>query len=70
MKQLNDFTRIEDACDLPRQDILEILNVTDRAMQNWRAGRNDPPQSTVLLLKAIGEKQISLEWLVNAMQEI
>jgi hypothetical protein len=46
-------------------DVAVLMGVTRRTPQLWLAGRNPIPQSCALVLLALLDNKVTLEWLVD-----
>lgn len=46
-------------------DVAVLMGVTRRTPQLWLAGHNPIPQSCALVLLALLDNKVSLEWLVD-----
>jgi hypothetical protein len=57
------FNRLVEASGVSTTDLSVLANVTPRAAQLWRAGRQSPPQSLVLILTMLAAGLITLDWL-------
>ena len=57
------FNRLVEAARVSTTDLAIIAGVTPRAAQLWRAGKQYPPQSLVLILTMLRDKLVTLEWL-------
>lgn len=47
------------------QDLSLLMGVTRRTAQLWASGSSPIPQSVALLLLAMADKQVSLDWMVD-----
>jgi len=52
------------------QDLSLLMGVTRRAVQLWTSGRNPIPQPVALLLLALAENRLTLEWIVERLPPI
>jgi hypothetical protein len=57
------FNRLVEASGVSTTDLSVLASVTPRAAQLWRAGKQHPPQSLVLILTMLAERLITLDWL-------
>ena len=57
------FNKLVEAAQVSTTDLSVLANVTPRAAQLWRAGRQHPPQSLILILTMLSEKRVTLDWL-------
>jgi len=57
------FNRLVEAARVSTTDLALIASVTPRAAQLWRAGKQHPPQSLILLLMLIADEIVTPEWL-------
>lgn len=46
-------------------DLALITGNTTRAVQYWHTGKNPIPQSVALLLKAMADGQLDMDWVAN-----
>jgi transcriptional regulator with XRE-family HTH domain len=51
--------------DFTTHDVSILMGVTRRAVQLWLTGQNPIPQSCVLVLMALLDDKVTLEWLVD-----
>ena len=57
------FNRLVEASGVSTTDLSVLASVTPRAAQLWRAGRQSPPQSLVLILTMLRDGLVTLDWL-------
>ena len=57
------FNRLVEASGVSTTDLSVLASVTPRAAQLWRAGRQSPPQSLVLILTMLRDELVTLDWL-------
>lgn len=57
-----------DKLGLTNNDIATIAGVTPRQVNSWLRGVNSIPRSVVLLLAALDNGQLSVDWLVQAVE--
>jgi len=57
------FNKLVEAAQVSTNDLAIIAGVTPRAAQLWRAGKQNPPQSLILLLLLITDEIATLPWL-------
>lgn len=53
------------ALELTVADVAILAKTTRRAVEKWRAGIHPVPQSLVLVLDALQEGKIDMEWLAK-----
>ena len=46
-------------------DLAVLMGVTRRAVQLWASGHNPVPQACAIVLMALLEEKVTLEWLVD-----
>lgn len=51
--------------DFTSADVAIVMGVTRRTPQLWLAGRNPIPQSCAIVLLALLDNKVTLEWLVD-----
>lgn len=57
-----------DKLGLTNNDIATISGVTPRQVNSWLRGVNSIPRSVVLILAALDNGQLSVDWLVQAVE--
>ena len=62
----NQLRIVLDKLGLNNSDIATIAGVTPRQVNSWLRGVNSIPRSVVMILAALDNDQLSVEWLVEA----
>lgn len=57
-----------DKLGLTNNDIATISGVTPRQVNSWLRGVNSIPRAVVLILAALDNGQLSVDWLVQAVE--
>lgn len=55
---------------MTNSDVALITGNTIRAVQYWMTGKNPIPQSAYLLLKAMAEGKLDMDWVADEVSEI
>lgn len=55
--------------DLSNSDLSTIAGVTERQVRSWINGTHKIPQSVNCILSAMDQKAISVDWLVNFVEQ-
>lgn len=58
-----------DRLQLTNGDIATIAGVTPRQVNSWLRGVNSIPRSVVLILAALDNSELSIDWLVKAVEK-
>lgn len=64
----NQLRTVLDKLGLTNTDVATIAGVTPRQVNSWLRGVNSIPRSIVLILAALDNKQLSIDWLVQAVE--
>lgn len=54
--------------DLLQVDVALIFGVTPRTVNNWYHGRQDAPRAVALMLRALDEGLVPIEWIAASTQ--
>lgn len=65
-----EFCQIADQLGLSNADVAILTGNTIRAVQYWRTGRNPIPQSAYLLLKAMADGELDMDWVTDQVAAI
>jgi transcriptional regulator with XRE-family HTH domain len=64
----NQLRIVLDKLGITNTDVATIAGVTPRQVNSWLRGVNGIPRSVVLILAALDNKQLSIDWLVQAVE--
>ncbi len=64
----NQLRTVLDKLGLTNTDVATIAGVTPRQVNSWLRGVNSIPRSIVLILAALDNGQLSIDWLVKAVE--
>lgn len=64
------FAHLTKTLGMTNADVALITGNTIRAVQYWMTGKNPIPQSAYLLLKAMAEGKLDMDWVADEVSEI
>ena len=64
----NQLRTVLDKLGITNTDVATIAGVTPRQVNSWLRGVNSIPRSVVLILAALDNGQLSIDWLVKAVE--
>jgi DNA-binding transcriptional regulator YiaG len=64
------FTQLAKELGMTNADVALITGNTIRAVQYWATGKNPVPQSAYLLLKAMADGKLDMDWVADEVAEI
>jgi len=60
-----EFLQLMMQIGLTQRDMSVIAGVTTKTIRNWEHGNHHVPMSVALILRAIAENKVSIEWILN-----
>jgi hypothetical protein len=64
------FAQLVKTLGMTNSDVALITGNTIRAVQYWMTGKNPIPQSAYLLVKAMAEGKLDMDWVADEVSEI
>ena len=64
----NQLRTVLDKLGITNTDVATIAGVTPRQVNSWLRGVNSIPRSVVLILAALDNGQLPIDWLVKAVE--
>ena len=58
------FLRLQVRTELSDEDIAFVTGHTTRAVRGWRSGRNPVPLYVYMLMRAVEDKRLDVDWIL------